>query len=256
MPHISYNIFYIEGIETIDRERCGENMGEANSIQEQVYATLRKNILNMYLEPGTTMSTQELADRLEVSRTPVREALIRLQRDGLVKMLPQRETVVSKIDMERVIQERYMRKSLETPALRICMERKDETVFREMERSIAVQRELCGNQQYDELLACDDEFHRLLFQGAGQDLSWEVLSQMNTHYSRMRLLSLKNKDIMGNVVCQHEALLKAIRDGQLEAAEELLDRHIRKLDKEEGLLRETYPDFFVDQSKKNGVIEL
>ncbi len=67
------------------------------SIQTLVYEELKKNIISMKLEPGQTMSTQEIATRLGVSRTPVREAFLRLQSEGLVEMIPQRETMVSRI---------------------------------------------------------------------------------------------------------------------------------------------------------------
>ena len=79
------------------------------SIQTLVYEELKKNIISMRLEPGQTMSTQEIATKLGVSRTPVREAFLRLQSEGLVEMIPQRETMVSRIHIRRVDQEKFIR---------------------------------------------------------------------------------------------------------------------------------------------------
>jgi len=65
--------------------------------------------MRLQLKPGTAMSTQEIADKLHVSKTPVREAFIRLQREGLVEIFPQKQTVVSRIDLKRTAQERFIR---------------------------------------------------------------------------------------------------------------------------------------------------
>lgn len=71
-------------------------MAELRSIQTQVYEELKNNIMDLRLPPGQTMSTQEMATRMNVSRTPVREALLRLQSEGLVEMIPQREATLRK----------------------------------------------------------------------------------------------------------------------------------------------------------------
>ena len=86
---------------------------QVSSVQEMVYRTLRDKIVSMELKPGTTISTQEIADSMSVSRTPVREAFIRLQREDLLDVTPQRSTVVSKINMDRVYQERFIREALD-----------------------------------------------------------------------------------------------------------------------------------------------
>lgn len=86
---------------------------ERRSIQTLVYEELKKNIMSLRLKPGQAMSTQEMATRLKVSRTPVREAFLHLQSEGLVEMIPQRETIVSKIDLKRVEQEKFIRECLE-----------------------------------------------------------------------------------------------------------------------------------------------
>lgn len=90
---------------------------QVSSVQEMVYRTLRDKIVSMELKPGTIISTQEIADSMSVSRTPVREAFIRLQREELLDVAPQRSTMVSKINMDRVYQERFIREALEIEAM-------------------------------------------------------------------------------------------------------------------------------------------
>lgn len=97
---------------------------ERKSIQTLVYEELKKNIMLMKLKPGQAMSTQEMATKLNVSRTPVREAFLRLQSEGLVEMIPQRETMVSKIDLKRVDQEKFIRESLELGVINNFLEKR------------------------------------------------------------------------------------------------------------------------------------
>ena len=140
--------------------------GESN--QDKIYLQLRGEMMTLALKPGEVLRAQELAEHLGVSRTPVREAFIRLQRDGLVNILPQRETAVSLIDLGRVMQERFVRESLELGvAAQLsargsigCLQGLNELIERQM---------LAGLEgRTDDLYASDDAFHRLLFEEAGQ----------------------------------------------------------------------------------------
>ena len=116
------------------------------STQDAVYTVLKEGIMTLSLPPGTAMSTQEVATRLNVSRTPVREAFIRLHEEGLVDVFPQRQTIVSRIDFRRVMQERFIRESLETAALHLFMETRSEEYLARMQEEIALQ-ELCQKEK-------------------------------------------------------------------------------------------------------------
>ncbi len=98
------------------------NKAQDNSIRENVYRIIRENITSLQLAPGTTVSTQELAAKLQVSRTPVREAFIRLQKEDLVEITPQKGTMVSRIDLTRAEKERFIRESLETAILPLFLQ--------------------------------------------------------------------------------------------------------------------------------------
>ena len=107
-----------------------------SSVQSAVYNALRNNIMSLQLKPGTVMSTQEIAQKLDVSRTPVREAFIRLQRDGLVDIFPQKETIVSRIDFNKVEQERFVRESLECSNIELFAEKCTRKDIGELELNI------------------------------------------------------------------------------------------------------------------------
>ena len=88
-----------------------------NTIQGAVYDKLKKSIITLKLLPGTVISTQEIADEMNVSRTPVREAFLQLQREDLVETVPQKLTIDSRINLNLVEQERLLRESLEVAAI-------------------------------------------------------------------------------------------------------------------------------------------
>lgn len=218
-------------------------MQGAMSVQDRAYDTLRKSILNFSLEPAASVTTQELADKLHVSRTPVREALIRLQRDGLVIVLPQRETIVSRINLDRVARERSMRRRLEQSVLETFVPQRSFEQLKQMSEMIEKQVEAGVNKQYAKLQAYDDDFHALMFEFVGESFSWEVLEQISTHYHRIRLLNLKVEGVPEQIILQHQAILRAIESGQPEAAQELLLIHLGELDQQLKGLIERYPAF-------------
>ena len=112
---------------------------QVSSVQEMVYRTLRDKIVSMELKPGTIISTQEIADSMSVSRTPVREAFIMLQREELLDVAPQRSTMVSKINMDRVYQERFIREALEIEAMQKFVEVATAESLNRMRRNIEKQ---------------------------------------------------------------------------------------------------------------------
>ncbi len=215
------------------------------SIQEKVYAYLRKQILELILVPGAVISTQDMAARLQVSRTPVREALIRLQREGMVKMLPQKETVVSRIDLERVRQERFMRRSLETEAVRAfirVMRFEDLECLNDWMRRML---EASAGRSYEEFVACDDGFHQVFFERSGQGLSWCTIEEICTHYRRIRLLTLQGAENMERAMTQHIELLQAVEQRREEAIGRMVEEHLICLDGREEQLRKAYASYIL-----------
>ena len=84
------------------------------NVQEgEVYSVLRKAIVELYLQPGVILSMKDICEHLSIGRSPVRDALIRLDQEGLVTLLPQKGTMISQIDSWRVEQERFLRISVE-----------------------------------------------------------------------------------------------------------------------------------------------
>ena len=187
------------------------NKAQDNSIRENVYRVIRENITSLQLAPGTTVSTQELAAKLQVSRTPVREAFIRLQKEDLVEITPQKGTMVSRIDLTRAEKERFIRESLETAILPLFLQNCTEPDLKELELLIEKQKACFTGLKPLEFIALDNQFHQRFFELAGQDLSWDVVASTNPHYNRLRVLTVQNAATFDGAVRQHEVMMDQIR---------------------------------------------
>ncbi|MDR2553512.1 MAG: GntR family transcriptional regulator [Treponema sp.] len=220
-------------------------------VQDSVYTALRKSIINLNLLPGTAISEKEISLRYNVSRTPVREAFIHLSKEGLVEVIPQKETLVSHIDNARVEQEFFLREKLEGAILEPFTGKSGPEDFARMETMIEKQIQAFNGDDYVDFVMHDNGFHRILFETAGQPLSWQVLESMGGHYYRVRLLSTWLNGIPKNIISEHKALLGALKKKDGAKAQSLLNTHLHQLPTELRMLEEKYPQFFAAPEKEN-----
>lgn len=227
---------------------------ENNSIRENVYHVIKTNIAKLQLAPGTTMSTQELAEKLNVSRTPVREAFIRLQKEDLVVIAPQKNTMVSLIDLVRAEKERFLRESLEVAIIPLFMEKFTSADLHELDKLLVKQKACYDADDSLTFLSYDNLFHKVFFDVAEQDLSWETITNTNSHYNRLRVLTTRNKETFYGAVCQHEVMLQYIRADNTDALRKELLNHVQKINIEKTGLLEQFPDYFATPEKSNPLL--
>jgi len=214
------------------------------SVQDAVYRSLRRSIINMDLEPGRVISEQDIAIRYKVSRTPVREAFIRLSQEGLINVVPQKVTTISLIEPRRVEQEFFLRETLETAALGLFIERCGPPEFARLEEQLTRQRAAMKTQDYLDFINADDAFHQAVFEGAGQRLAWGVLEDLSGHYRRARLLSIGIAMVPENIVIQHREIMDCLLTKEIDKAAAILKGHLHKLSDEEAMLRQMFPAYF------------
>lgn len=223
---------------------------QVSSVQEMVYRTLRDKIVSMELKPGTIISTQEIADSMSVSRTPVREAFIRLQREELLDVAPQRSTMVSKINMDRVYQERFIREALEIEAMQKFVEVATEESLNRMRRNIERQYAAIAEQRYIDFLELDNAFHQAAFTETHEDLGRSIVQQMNGHYDRIRLISAWEGQIVSAAMQEHERYVDYIERKDTARARKLLRTHLQALRVQEEILLTNWSEYFSDASIK------
>lgn len=224
-----------------------------STVQEAVYDALKKGIMTLKLEPGCEISTQEMASRLNVSRTPVREAFIRLQREGLVEAIPQRGTVVSRINLKRVEQERFIRESLELAVVPIFLERCRPEHFDRLKACIEEQKQLCLQKQFPEFVYNDNQMHKIFFTVADQSLAWDTIGNVTGHYNRIRILTVRNEKTIRGTMAQHERIVQLLEERRIEEAQAELSVHLKKLNYEKMDLIQQNADFFVSGEEPTGL---
>lgn len=211
---------------------------------DDIYSNLRSYIIELRIRPGEIISIKDIATEWNVGRSPVRDALIRLEKEGLITSLPQRGTMISRINLHRVSEERFIRASLEEKTLALFVEKHTEEDIESLKDCLADQKKSVQSHDCRKLLEYDDNFHHVFFTAMGLQLCWETLQNASGHYRRVRLLSLLERTILDNVISQHEEMLEQIVNKNQEQLQKLLRHHLEKIDLEELELQTRYPDLF------------
>jgi len=219
-------------------------INNSNSLNDVTYNKIREDIMNMTLEPGMDVSVQKLSERYGVSRTPVREAVVRLQQSGLVEIYPQRKTVVSKIDLQRVREEWFIRASLESAVVEEFIRKCSELVADTMQELINKQKKYMDKKYYWEFYCKDNRFHQLIFETAGEQLSWFTIEEVASHYNRIRLLYGKMQGVDLADIDKHVRMVAAIRKRDVEGMRKVVIEHSNSLLEQVECMSKQYPHFF------------
>ena len=215
-----------------------------NSTSKTIYYALREEIINLYLEPGTSISEKELSEKYKVSRTPVREALVRLAQEGLVNIYPQKGTVVSLIDLSAVEEGRFLREHLERAVVReACKEFIPENVLA-LEMNLKLQKMYIENHDYKKLFEADEEFHKIIFEGNNKRRIWNSIDDASTEFQRIRILRLAANSNWDNIYQQHKEIFNAIKNKTPDVAENLMKEHLNMVTFDKNQIKETYPNYF------------
>lgn len=211
--------------------------------REYALRMLKENIIHLDLIPGTMLSENELAGEMQLSRTPVREALIELSKSGIVEIFPQKGSALSLIDYSMVEEARFMRNVLECAVVELDCDIKVPEILEELEANVQLQEFYLKNRSSEKLLELDNQFHRLLFLMAGKLQIHALMGSITIHFDRVRSMSLATVKEL-KTVSDHRAILDAVRAGDKQSARALMEKHLSryKIDQEE--LREKYPGYF------------
>jgi DNA-binding GntR family transcriptional regulator len=200
-------------------------MGEA--VGPQVYRILRERIIQAELLPGERLSESDAAKSLSVSRQPVREAFIKLSEEGLVQVLPQRGTFVTKISVASVMDVRFVREAIEADIVRHVAESHAPETIAELRRQLHEQSKVPHDDRAA-FLKLDELFHRTLAAAAGKVYAWSVIESVKAQMDRVRFLSVDDMHV-GKLIEQHERIVDGIAAGDKAAAEQAIRLHLREI---------------------------
>lgn len=214
------------------------------SAGEFAYTSLRETILTLALPPGAPLSRAELAARLGLSQTPVREALMRLQAEGLVEVVPSASTHVARINLASAREALFLRRAIEREMVRQLAESAPAGLAEQIGAHLATQRDLLERGDHAGFSVADDAFHAMLYEAAGIIGLWEVVQSRSGHLARLRRLHLPAPGKARTVLQEHGALAEAILAGEPEAAEAVLRRHLSDTFARLDEIRAAHPAYF------------
>ncbi|WP_088104863.1 GntR family transcriptional regulator [Halalkalibacter urbisdiaboli] len=215
------------------------------SMGTRVYEFLRSEIVSLKLSPGKSISENEIAERLQVSRTPVREAFLRLSQEDLVNVFPQKGSFVSLIDLEHLEEARFMREHLEVATTKLACELFTEKNLIDITANLEAQKMAIQTKDIEGFYELDDKFHSIIFSSCKKSRVWEVIqNMMSINFNRMRYLSLTEKLNTDMIISQHQEIVESIKEQNPVRAEKVVREHLNLVVIDHQALNKKYPNHF------------
>lgn len=217
---------------------------------DAVYTQLRQQILHLELPPGSALSEIETAEKFDISRTPVRDAFKRLERDGLLEIRPHIGTFISLIDLNAVSDVLYMREVLEYAILSDLSQKYDKSLDLRIRLLLQEQKDLIDSDMPVETLSrsfidLDDKFHASLFEAAGKKNVTKFLSLVNAQYARFRtIVNFNGKDDLRKLYEAHVQMWEYITEKDLDALKNCITHHINDGFSTSSDIIRKYPEYF------------
>ena len=221
---------------------------ERGNVTASVTAELRRAIVTLELKPGEVLDKGAICERLGVSRFPVSEALARLQAEGLVEIMPQRGSRVSRVRISDVVEYMLIRKALESEAIRVLIARRPDGLIEELERNLAEQARAARKGDRETFHRFDIEFHEILFEAMNFSRIRAVIDSARANLDRARLLILDPRRLTATQA-EHKAIADGIAAGDAERAAAAMRRHIDKVTGELLAFARTTPELFADAER-------
>ncbi|NWG25256.1 MAG: GntR family transcriptional regulator [Pseudorhodoplanes sp.] len=218
----------------------------SETIAARIYRDLRRDIVDLVLPPRTRLSEKDLSDRLGVSRSPIREALLKLADEGLVWVRPQSGTAVAPILISDVFDGQFVRESLERAALERAIAALDRAGERELREIIGLQKAYAVTRNENLFFQADEDLHAAFFRIAGHERSWRIVQNAKVQMNRVRRLAVNMPLKMDAILSEHEAIVAAMLARNTGGALNELTAHLRRLFTTVERLLESHHDFFVD----------
>ena len=187
-------------------------MDEYLPLRDVVFKTLRQAILRGELKPGERLMEIKLANKLGVSRTPIREAIRKLELEGLVLMIPRRGAEVAK--------------ALEELAVQLACERMDEEGLEALKKAAKEFEESLGSEDVTRIAEADVAYHDIICRSTDNQRLMQLLNNFREQMYRYRVEYLKKKECYPQLLREHQAIIEAIEKSNKETASEIMGQHI------------------------------
>jgi DNA-binding GntR family transcriptional regulator len=224
------------------QRRIGRPRGATAS--SMVYSDLRAQLLSLERRPGEAISEAEIALSYGVSRTPVREAILKLSDEGLLEIFPQSGIIVSRIPLAALPEAIIIRKALEETTARLAAERATSSQILALRTILQRQREAETASDSEGFHQADEAFHATIAEIAGHPGIWKLIQQVKVHVDRYRRLTLPQRGRIAQVIAEHEVVLTAIEAHDPAHAGSAMSRHLERLLDNITATQSINPEFF------------
>lgn len=214
------------------------------SASAQIHDALRERIVALEFTPGEFLSRAEIATYYGVSQTPVRDAMMRLEEEGLLIIYPQSKTLVSKIDVAHAQETQFLRLSIELEVTRRLAQAQASEMIGRARTRLSLQRAALASGDLDEFGRLDREYHRALYEAAGVANLWNIVTARSGHIDRLRKLNLPDPGKSTSILSCHERILTAIETGDVPGVEAVVREHLSGTLAQVPKITEKYPEYF------------
>lgn len=220
------------------------------SLTDRAYNTLLRKIITAVYKPGEKISEKEIEEDLNIGRTPVREAILRLRQEHLIDVVPQSGTYIAKIDLKIVLNARFVRISVEPKIMMEASQLKLSQLQKAQLADIVHQQKLFDSQKdFKEFFKYDDLFHEFFYHLTDHEIIWNWLKQLNIQFDRFRYLSLNlGNASWNNLVKEHQQILNSVLAKDKEKAKKLTINHLHLVIEEKNELVNKYPNYFTNKN--------
>lgn len=208
----------------LERKLVPVKLDSYKPLREIVFDSLREAIISGLLEPGERLMEIQLADEMGVSRTPVREAIRKLELEGFVVMIPRKGAYVAGVSDKDVTDVFELRSALEGLAASLAAERITDEEIEQMERMILYR----SGEEVDitKIVEADTDFHALVYKASRNERLISILANLREQLQRFRATSLAYPGRLKDAVEEHQGIAEAIISHNVEEAQSLAIAHI------------------------------
>lgn len=220
------------------------------NIRQDAYDQIKYNIVHFYYLPRQKVSEKSIAASLNLGRTPVREALIRIEREGLIEVVPQSGTYIATIDMNIAKEGRFVRECIEPQVMMEALAKHSSAQFETLRQNLNAQKKAAKADQTDLFFDLDQKFHQTFYQIADRSQIWDWLQLNNLQLNRFRRLRLKVPGLdWQTLLAQHEQIIAAFSDCNIDDLNYLIRSHLHLVLDEQQRVIERFPNYFSSNSQ-------
>ena len=202
------------------------NENEYLPLRDVVFNTLRQAILRGEFKPGERLMEIQLANKLGVSRTPIREAIRKLELEGLVLMIPRKGAEVAQITEKSLRDVLEVRRALEDLAVQLACLRMSSQTLEDLKAAAKAFEEILGDEDITAVAEADVKFHDVIYMATDNQRLISLLNNLREQMYRYRVEYLKKKECHKQLLWEHQEIIRAIEEGEIDVATQVTKQHI------------------------------